>query len=209
MAIRLLVVDDHPVVRAGVVGMFVGQPDFLIVGEATRGEDALSQAAALSPDVILLDLRMPGLGGLDVLRRLHPNPRQISPPYVLILTSYDTPEEIDQAIRAGARGYLLKDSPREVLYQAVRWVAQGQAIFGVSGTLTNAPPPESQLLTPLSEREIEVLSKASTGNTNKAIAHDLNISEATVKTHLRHIFEKWNVSDRAAAVALAVKHGII
>lgn len=206
--IRLLIVDDHPVVRDGLRGMFAGVPEFEVAGEAADGEEALRLAEALRPDVILMDLRMPGLDGATAIRRLSERGRA-SPPRVLVLTTYDTDRDVVVAIEAGATGYLLKDSPREELFRAVRATHRGESVLApsVAARLVHqlrAPAGEG-----LSERELEVLALISQGLTNRAAAARLFISEATVKTHLLHIYEKLDVNDRAAAVAAAYDRGLL
>jgi DNA-binding NarL/FixJ family response regulator len=204
--IRLLVVDDHPVVRDGLRGMFADTPEFEVVGEATDGVEAVVQAELLQPDVILMDLRMPGGDGLTAIRTL--SERKVRS-RILVLTTYDSDNEVVPAIQAGATGYMLKDSPREELLRAVRAAFRGEAALAPSV----ATRLMSQLRTPapgaLSERELEVLALISQGFTNRGAAAQLFISEATVKTHLLHIYAKLDVSDRAAAVATAFERGLL
>ena len=205
MSIRVLVVDDHPVVRDGLRGMLDGQPDLDVVGEAADGEQALAAVARCAPDVVLMDLRMPVLDGVGAIRRLaadHPEVR------VLVLTTYDEDHEIVRAVEAGATGYLLKDMPREELLRAIRAAARGESVL--------APHVAARLLGRLrapaaepSERELEVLALVARGLTNRAIARQLHISEATVKTHLVHAFAKLNVDDRTAAVTAALERGLL
>ena len=204
--IRVLVVDDHPVVRAGVIGMIAASDDFEVIGEATNGLEAVEQATTLKPDVIIMDLRMPELDGADAITRIRKtNPEQP----ILILTTYDTDADILKAVEAGATGYLLKDSPREDLYHAIRQTAEGQSALSptvlsrMMGQLRDGNPDR---LTP---REVEVLEQVAQGNTNKAIGQALRISQATVKTHLIHIYDKLGVSDRASAVATAIALGFL
>lgn len=200
MALRLLIVDDHPVVRMGMRGMFSGDARFSIVGEAEDGQSAVQLAAELAPDVILMDLRMPGMDGLSAAAHIHATQPKIR---VLILTTYDSDQDIRRALDAGAAGYLLKDAPREELYRAVLLAAEGKSALGMTVS--------SRMFTQdgLSEREIAVLGFAAQGETNANIGKHLHISEATVKTHLKHIYAKLGVSDRAAAVAVAIKRHII
>jgi DNA-binding NarL/FixJ family response regulator len=206
-AIRLLIVDDHPVVRDGLRGMFSGDPGFDVVGEASDGAEAIELAARLIPDVILMDLRMPGVNGAAAIRALAE--RQI-PSRVLVLTTYDSDSDVVPAIEAGATGYLLKDSPRQELFRAVRAASQGESVLASSvatrlmSQLRGGPAPEA-----LSERELEVLRLIAQGETNRGAAARLFISEATVKTHLLHIYAKLNVNDRAAAVATAFERGLL
>ena len=204
--IRILLVDDHPVVRAGIVGMLAGQPDFTIVGEAENGVEAVELAAALRPDVILMDLRMPEQDGVTAITELR---AQGVPARVLVLTTYDTDADILRAIEAGATGYLLKDAPREELYRAVRATARGETVLapGVAARLMQRVRADGT--EGLSAREIEVLTLVARGATNPAIARTLHISVATVKSHLSHIFGKLGVSDRTAAVTVALEQGVI
>ncbi|MBK8031053.1 MAG: response regulator transcription factor [Chloroflexi bacterium] len=177
MAIRLLIVDDHPVVRVGMRGIFGGDERFVIVGEAEDGQLAVKLAAELLPDVILLDLRMPVLDGVSAMQKILDAQPQAR---ILILTTYDSDQDIRRALDAGALGYLLKDSPREELYRAVVLAAEGKPVLSmsISGRLFAGGDDA------LTEREIEVLAHAGKGETNAGIAKRLHISEATVKTHL-------------------------
>ena len=204
--IRLLIVDDHPVVRDGLRGMFSGDPGFDVVGEASDGAEAIELAERLVPDVILMDLRMPGVNGAAAIRALAE--RQV-PSRVLVLTTYDSDSDVVPAIEAGATGYLLKDLPRQELFRAVRAAAQGESVLASSVATRlmsqlRGPGPET-----LSDRELEVLSLIAQGETNRGAAARLFISEATVKTHLLHIYAKLNVNDRAAAVATAFERGLL
>jgi DNA-binding NarL/FixJ family response regulator len=204
--IRLLIADDHPVVRDGLSGMFAADPDFSVVGEAGDGSQAVRLADAVRPDVILMDLRMPGMDGLTAIAELS---RRGNPARVLVLTTYDTDSYVLPAIEAGATGYLLKDAPRDELLRAVRAAAAGQSVLApsVATRLMNrvrAPEPEL-----LSHRELEVLGLVAAGTTNRETAARLFISEATVKTHLLHIYAKLGVTDRAAAVAEAFNRGLL
>jgi DNA-binding NarL/FixJ family response regulator len=208
-AITLLIVDDHPVVRDGLRGMFESAPGFRVLGEASNGVEALSLAAALDPDVILMDLRMPGGGGVDAIRALT---RTGARAEVLVLTTYDTDSDTLPAIEAGATGYLLKDAPREELFTAVRAAAQGRTVLSpaVASRLVSAVrTPKTPGNEPLSAREREVLALVAKGTSNREIARELFISEATVKTHLTHLYAKLGVNDRAAAVAVAYDRGIL
>jgi DNA-binding NarL/FixJ family response regulator len=204
--IRLLIVDDHPVVRDGLRGVFADDPDFVVVGEAANGAEALAQVRAQPVDVVLMDLRMPELGGVEAIRELR---RRTPAPNVLVLTTYDTDGDVIPAIEAGATGYLLKDAPRETLVRAVRAAANGESVLSPSV----ASRLMGQLRTPaaaaLSQREREVLALIATGATNRAIAAALFISEATVKTHLLHIYAKLGVQDRAGAVGESYRRGLL
>ena len=207
--ITLLVVDDHPVVRDGLRGMFESAPGFRVLGEAANGVEALGRAAVLDPDVILMDLRMPGGGGVDAIRELF---RRGARAKVLVLTTYDTDSDTIPAIEAGATGYLLKDAPREELFGAVRAAAQGRTVLSpaVASRLVSAVrTPRAPGNEPLSAREREVLALVARGTSNKEIARELFISEATVKTHLTHVYAKLGVNDRAAAVAVGYDRGIL
>jgi len=203
--IRILLVDDHPVVRAGLSGLLSSQPDFEVVGEASNGMEALGLLDQLRPDVVLMDLRMPLMDGVSAIRQI----RARSKVQVLVLTTYDTDSEIVRAVEAGATGYLLKDVPREELFRAVRFCARGEAVL--------SPPIAARLLgrmrgpagENLSMRELEVLSLVAKGFSNKEVARRLKISEATVKTHLLHAFGKLGVDDRTAAVTVALERGIL
>ncbi|CAL9589213.1 Transcriptional regulatory protein LiaR [Streptomyces sp. enrichment culture] len=208
-ATTLLVVDDHPVVRDGLRGMFESAPGFRVLGEAANGVEALERAAALDPDVILMDLRMPGGGGVDAIRELS---RRCARAKVLVLTTYDTDSDTLPAIEAGATGYLLKDAPREELFTAVRAAADGRTVLSpaVASRLVSAVrAPRSAGGESLSAREREVLVLVARGTSNREIARELFISEATVKTHLTHLYAKLGVKDRAAAVAAAYDRGIL
>jgi DNA-binding NarL/FixJ family response regulator len=204
--IRLLIVDDHPVVRDGLRGMFTGVPGFEVVGEASDGGEALSLAEALKPDVILMDLHMPGMDGVEAIRQLE---RRGSPARVLVLTTYDQDSYVLPAIQAGATGYLLKDAPREELLRAVQKVAQGESVLAPSVASRLVSRVRSPDRGELSPRELEILAMVAKGSTNRLIAKELFISEATVKTHLLHIYEKLGVPDRAAAVGEAYKRGLL
>ncbi|WSB88939.1 response regulator transcription factor [Streptomyces cellulosae] len=207
--ITLLVVDDHPVVRDGLRGMFESAPGFRVLGEAADGAAALRRAEELDPDVILMDLRMPGTGGVEAIRELT---RRGARARVLVLTTYDTDSDTLPAIEAGATGYLLKDAPREELFAAVRAAAEGRSVLSpaVASRLVSAVrAPRTPGAEPLSAREREVLALVAKGTSNREIARELFISEATVKTHLTHIFAKLGTKDRAAAVATAYDRGIL
>jgi DNA-binding NarL/FixJ family response regulator len=204
--IRLLIADDHPVVRTGLQGMLAGQPDFEIVGEATTGLEAVAMTAALHPDVVLMDLRMAELDGVAATAQIR---KQQPETPVLVLTTYDSNADILRAIEAGATGYLLKDTPRDQLFSAIRAVAQGKSALApaVASRLLrrmHAPAEEA-----LSAREIEVLALVARGASNKEIGRSLHISEGTVKSHLIHIFSKLGVADRTAAVTVALERGLL
>lgn len=204
--IRVLIVDDHPVVRMGLRGMLNEQSEFEIVGEADNGVQALAAIRDVDPDVVLTDLRMPHLDGVGIVQVLA---GQANAPRVLVLTTYDDDADILRAIEAGACGYLLKDAPRDQLFAAIRAASRGETWLAphIAGRLVRqmaAPEPAV-----LSLREIEVLRLASRGSSNKEIAASLYVSEATVKSHLVRIYRKLNVADRTAAVTVALQRGLI
>jgi DNA-binding NarL/FixJ family response regulator len=204
--IRVLLVDDHLVVRAGIEGILNSQADIEVVGEASNGIEAVRLNQTLQPDVILMDLQMPEMDGLTAIRAIH---EQANPPHILVLTTYDTDADIVQAIQAGATGYLLKDTPREDFFAAVRQVARGESVLTpvvASRLMAHMRAPAEEQL---SGRELEVLTLVSQGHSNKDIARQLHISTATVKTHLIHIYGKLGVSDRTAAVTTALEKGIL
>jgi DNA-binding NarL/FixJ family response regulator len=204
--IRLLIVDDHPVVRDGLRGMLTGDGEFEVVGEAADGAEAVTLAEALRPDVVLMDLRMPGTDGVRAIGMLRD--RGVAA-RVLVLTTYDTDSDVLPAIEAGATGYLLKDTPREELFRAVRAAARGEAVLSPSVATRLLGQVRSPAREPLSQRELEVLGLIARGSTNREAAAHLFISEATVKTHLLHIYGKLGVKDRAAAVAVAFDRGLL
>jgi DNA-binding NarL/FixJ family response regulator len=204
--IRVLIVDDHPVVRDGLRGVLDGEADMQVVGEAGHGAEALARVRATGVDVVLMDLRMPTMGGVEAIKEL----RRIAPDVrVLVLTTYDTDRDVLPAIEAGATGYLLKDTPRDELVRAVRAAHRGEAVLSpaVAGRLmgqVRAPVQDA-----LSARELEVLRLVAAGWTNREAAQRLFISEATVKTHLLHVYAKLEVRDRASAVAAGYQRGLL
>jgi DNA-binding NarL/FixJ family response regulator len=204
--VRLLIVDDHPVVRDGLRGMFAGDPGFDVVGEAGNGAEAVRLAERLRPDVVLMDLRMPVLDGVGAIARLA---ERGVPSRVLVLTTYDTDSDVLPAIEAGATGYLLKDATRPEMFRAIRAAARGEAVLSPSVATRLMGQVRSPAREPLSQRELEVLTLISRGSTNREAAGRLFISEATVKTHLLHIYAKLGVNDRAAAVAVAFERGLL
>ncbi|HEY7879585.1 MAG TPA: response regulator transcription factor [Streptosporangiaceae bacterium] len=204
--IRLLIVDDHPVVRDGLSGMFSGDDGFEVIGEAANGAQAVTLACALEPDVILMDLRMPEMDGVAAIAELA---RRKVAARVLVLTTYDTDSDVVRAVEAGATGYLLKDSPRGDLLRAVRAAARGEAALSPSVATRLLGQVRAPAQEPLSQREFEVLELVARGATNREAAAKLFISEATVKTHLLHIYAKLGVSDRAAAVAEGFQRGLL
>jgi DNA-binding NarL/FixJ family response regulator len=202
----VLVVDDHVIVRHGLRGMLAAEPDLEVVGEAGSGPEAVAMVAARSPDVVLMDLRMPGGDGVAATTAItarHPGTR------VVVLTTYDTDADILRAVEAGAAGYLLKDCSQAELTSAIRAAARGETVLtpSVATRLVNrmrAPQAES-----LSPREVQVLELVAVGHTNAEIGRELHISEATVKTHLLRSFTKLDVSDRTAAVTAARNRGLL
>ncbi|SHN39062.1 response regulator [Cryptosporangium aurantiacum] len=204
--ISILIVDDHPVVRDGLRGMFSADPRFEVLGEADDGAEAIVAGEKLRPDVILMDLRMPRTDGVTAIRELA---RRGVPARVLVLTTYDTDQDVLPAIQAGATGYLLKDAPREELFRAVEAAAQGQAVLSPAVAATLMGQMRQPASEPLSQRELEVLELIAGGSTNREAAKQLFISEATVKTHLLHVYAKLGVNDRAAAVATAFHRGYL
>ncbi len=208
--IRILVCDDHPVVREGLVMMLGTQPDMEVVGEAGDGLEAVERAAQFDPDVVLMDLEMPRLDGPEAIRRIHEaNPQA----RILVLTAYDTDERILQAVQAGARGYLLKGVPRDEIFQAVRVVEAGGSLLqpAVATKLLNRVGDllRDERTETLTERELQVLELMAKGYRNKEIARELAITERTVKFHANIIFQKLNVDSRTEAVSESVKRGII
>ncbi|OKI87744.1 DNA-binding response regulator [Micromonospora sp. CB01531] len=203
--IRLLIVDDHPVVRDGIRGMFAGDPGFEVLGEAGDGAEAVALARALNPDVILMDLRMPRMDGVAAIKELAGLGIAAR---VLVLTTYDTDRDVVPAVEAGATGYVLKDTGRDELVHAVRTAARGEAVLSPS-VATRLLGQVRTPADPLSSRELEVLRLIAEGATNREAAARLFISEATVKSHVLHIYTKLGVNDRAAAVAAAFRRGLL
>jgi DNA-binding NarL/FixJ family response regulator len=204
--IGVLVVDDHVIVRQGLRGMLAAEPDLDVVGEAGSGPEAVALVAARAPDVVLMDLRMPGGDGVAATRAIteqHPGTR------VVVLTTYDTDADILRAVEAGAAGYLLKDCSQAELTSAIRAAARGETVLtpSVAARLVSrmrGPQPDA-----LSPREVQVLGLVAVGRTNAEIGRELHITEATVKTHLLRAFTKLDVSDRTAAVTVARDRGLL
>lgn len=204
--IRILLVDDHPVVRAGMEGILASQDDIQVIGQAADGREAVKLAAELQPDVVLMDLRMPELDGVGAIQEIL---AADNPPKILVLTTYDTDADIVRSIEVGASGYLLKDTPPDELFRGIRAVARGESVLApavAARLMGRIREPGDEML---SGREIEVLSLVSRGHSNREIAKALHISTATVKTHLIHIFDKLGVDDRTAAVTVALEKGIL
>jgi DNA-binding NarL/FixJ family response regulator len=215
--IRVLVADDHPIVRSGVVALLGSAPDIEVVGEASDGGQAVDLALALRPDLVLMDLRMPVLNGDEATARILAAAPEIR---ILVLTTYETDDTILTAIEAGASGYLMKAAPQEEILTGVRAVARGEValapsiaallvrqVAGSSRGLAAAAAPAPVVA--LTDRETEVLAHVAQGHSNRATAEALFVSEATVKTHLLHIFEKLDVRDRTRAVTLAMELGLL
>jgi NarL family two-component system response regulator YdfI len=207
--IRVLIADDHEVVRDGLRLILETEEDFLVVGEAGDGEKAVQLTEELQPDVILMDLRMPGMDGLQAIEQIHSSWPKIA---VVILTTYNEDNLMVRGLRAGARGYLLKDTNRQTLFDSLRAAARGEALFlpEVIARVLNQPSAakrsEDSVLT---ERELEVLKAAARGERSKEIALHLGIAERTVKAHLDSIYNKLGVDSRAAAVATAIERGLL
>ncbi len=206
---RILIVDDHPVTRDGLRAALSMSEDVEVVGEASNGEEAIELVRQLSPGVVFMDVRMPGMGGLEATKEI----RKTSPDTKVILFTVDESRAaIADAIRAGVSGYLLKDVGADELIQAARLALEGKAV--IHPALTRAFIEEVQYFeqrpqTPLSKRESEILQKVAYGATTKEVARDLEISPHTVKTHLERIFEKLGANDRAQAVAIALRQGLV
>lgn len=201
--IRVMLVDDHPVVRSGLRGMLANEPDIEVVGEAGSGDEARAAAPALEPDVILMDLRMPGGDGVTATGHL----ARIA--NVVVLTTYETDADIVRAVAAGAVGYLLKDTPITDLVRAIRAAAQGETVLAPSVAARLVGTVRSPRGHGLSERELEVLRLVADGASNAEIGRRLHISEATVKTHLLRSYQKLGVNDRTAAVTSAIRRGLL
>lgn len=204
--VRIVIADDHPIFRAGVQGLLSAQEDFQIVGEAANGKEAVQIVKHLLPDVLLIDLQMPELDGVGAIRQLKdvaPNTR------ILVLTTYDSDGDILRAVEAGATGYMLKDTPREELFRAIRATARGESVLSPAVASKLVSRSRGPVERSLSARELEVLTLVARGVSNKIIGKDLRISEATVKTHLIHIFAKLGVDDRTAAVTAAMERGML
>jgi NarL family two-component system response regulator YdfI len=210
-AIRILIADDHAIVRDGLRLILETNPDFELVGEAADGASAVRLAGGLQPNVVLMDLRMPGMDGLEAIERLC---AQVPNSAVVILTTYNEDDLMLRGLRAGARGYLLKDTNRDALFNALYSAARGETLLQpeilarVLAHTSPAPAPsKARGAVELSEREREVLAGAARGERNKEIAARLGITERTVKAHLASIFAKLNVDSRASAVAVAIQAG--
>jgi NarL family two-component system response regulator LiaR len=208
--IRLLIVDDHMIVRKGIRALLATETDIEVIGEAENGREAIAQAARLCPDVILIDLMMPEIDGIEAVRRItteNANAR------ILVLTSFATDDKVFPAIKAGALGYLLKDSAPDALINAIRQVYKGESslhpkiarklLNEITGPLNQAPTPD-----PLTQREVEVLKLVANGLSNQEIADSLSVSEATVRTHVSHILRKLHIASRTQAALYALREGL-
>jgi DNA-binding NarL/FixJ family response regulator len=208
--IRLLIADDHPVVRAGLAGLLSDEPDFEVVGEAADGDEAVRIAAATRPDVVLMDLRMPRTDGVAATARIVAGEAGEPAPRILILTTYESDDQILSAIEAGAAGYLLKAAPQAEIAAGIRSVAAGQSALSPQVAIRlveRMRRPETGVV--LTARETDVLRLVATGHSNKQIAAQLGIGEATVKTHLLKAFDKLGVADRTHAVTIARERGLL
>lgn len=201
--IRILIVDDHPVVLAGLTSMLTSQPDFEVVGSASSGEEALQMLAVRNADILLLDLRMPGMNGVEILQALRVNRITVRS---IILTSFETDEDIYRSVQAGAQGYLLKGAPQANMIEAIHAVYNGKRYFPSNIAARLA---ERLMRSELTAREHEVLQMLARGLTNKEIGSALQISGNTVRNHVNSIIEKLEVSDRTEAAMTAVQRGLI
>lgn len=204
--IRVLIVDDHPIVRSGIASVLASQPDFEIVGEASNGADAIEAARRVAPDLVLMDLRMPVQNGVDATAGIlaeRPATR------VVVLTTYASDGEVLRAIEAGAVGYLLKDVPHDELFRALRAVARGERYLAPVVTERLMSRWQQPARSSLTDRELDVLRCVARGDGNKQIAAWLGIAEPTVKAHLVHIFEKLGVENRTSAAKVARERGLI
>lgn len=208
-AVTIVLVDDHPVVRAGLRALVDGQPDLIVVGEASDLPSARQVVARERPRVVLMDLNLGiGPGGSEVTTELR---TLADAPHVLVLTTYDTESDVLRALDAGASGYLLKDAPPEELFAGIRATARGETVLAssVAATLVRRTAGAGAGRPVITEREVEVLELLSSGRGNKEMARELLVSEATVKSHLSHIYTKLGVDTRAGAVAAAIEQRII
>jgi DNA-binding NarL/FixJ family response regulator len=204
--VRILVVDDHPIVRSGLTSVLATQPDFEVVGEACNGEEAIAAAIRLAPALVLMDLRMPALDGVAASAAIH---SALPATRIVVLTTYASDGEVLRAIEAGAVGYLLKDAPHDELFRALRAVARGERYLAPALTQRLMTRWHRPRRTTLTDRELEVLQSVARGHGNKQIAALLGITEPTVKAHLVHIFDKLGVDNRTAAVRAGQERGLI
>jgi DNA-binding NarL/FixJ family response regulator len=204
--IRILIADDHPIVRAGLQDVLSSQPDFEVIAEAKNGAEAVALADRLRPHVVLTDLSMPQMDGVTAIGKIKAEHQDI---HILVLTTYNSDSDVLPAIEAGAIGYLLKDSPREELFEAIRAAAQGKPLLTSSIAARLMERMRGPAVEALSSREIDVLKLVAKGASNREIADRLYITEATVKSHLIRIYSKLGVADRTAAVTKALEQGIL
>jgi DNA-binding NarL/FixJ family response regulator len=218
VAIRVLLVDDQPLLRTGFRMILEAEADIAVVGEAGDGQQALDQVRVLQPDVVLMDIRMPRMDGVEATRRIA-GPGRDGPAKVLVLTTFDLDEYVVEALRAGASGFLLKDVPAEELVQAIRVVADGAAMLAPSvtrrlldmyaGRLPQGAESPPAALGTLTERELEVLRLVARGLSNAEVAKELFVSETTVKTHVGHVLTKLGLRDRVQAAVFAYESGLV
>jgi DNA-binding NarL/FixJ family response regulator len=214
--IRVLVADDEALIRAGFTVLIGSAPGFTVVGEASDGVQAVRQARALHPDVVLMDIRMPVMGGLEATRVILDE--QDPPPRILVVTTFDEDEHVFAALRGGASGFVLKDTPPERLLDAITTVAAGEALLSPAVTRrliaafarqpSAAPRPSGDALAPLTERELDVLRQVAAGKSNPEVAEALSVSVATVKTHMSRLLDKLGCRDRAQLVVVAYETGV-
>ncbi|GCD93802.1 MULTISPECIES: response regulator [Embleya] len=220
MTIRVILVDDQPLLRTGFRMILEAEPDIAVVGEAADGEQAVEQVRALQPDVVLMDIRMPRMDGVEATRRIAGSGRDgENAARVLVLTTFDLDEYVVEALRAGASGFLLKDVPADDLVAAIRVIAEGEALLAPSITrrlldmyaarLPSAEDPTPDTLAMLTEREVEVLRLVARGMSNAEIAAELYVSETTVKTHVGHVLTKLGLRDRVQAAVYAYESGLV
>jgi two-component system NarL family response regulator len=202
-SLRLLVVDDHPAFRFGLVGMLEGLPDMAVVAEATDGVEAVEIFRRVLPDIVLMDLRLPRLSGVEAIQQIR---REFPDAQIIVITTFDADEDIYRAIMAGAMSYLLKDSSREEIVEKVRAVAEGKNILPPAVAKSLFERMSREGLTP---RELKVLELLVKGRSNKEIADELKVAEVTVKFHLKSLFAKLDVQDRTQAAVEAIRHGIV
>ncbi|MFE0511634.1 response regulator [Streptomyces sp. NPDC058964] len=215
-AIRVLLVDDQPMIRTGFRLILESEPDMIVVGEAGDGQAGVDDTRALQPDIVLMDIRMPRLDGVEATRLIVESGLATR---VIILTTFDLDEHVHDALRAGASGFLVKDGPADSLVEAIRTVAQGDAVISprvtrrlldrFSRLADQAPPAVPPTLDALTARELDVLRTLSRGLSNAEVARELHVSEATVKTHVAHILDKYQLRDRVQAVILAYDTGLV